>query len=232
MPRLIGIGTLRPWRGEPVAEQLGRLVGALQGARRPPSGRAAPPAATYSAAITTAAERMSIVSRRYCARPTLPASTSAPAMNAGFDAVTSCTSVDEAGVALVGALVERVLADHVGGGEQEQLRLRRRARTPRRPRGCACARAWCAIGAVRLVRSGRRLVPENFGMTPSSLCVLVWLCDGSGQGTGRTSGAESNGSARRRSHANEGSPSFAADRSGEIGLRTRAAEDTVQCSAH
>jgi hypothetical protein len=31
-----------------------------------------------------------------------------------------------------------------------------------------------AIGAVRFVRSGRRLVPENFGMTPSSLlCVVV-----------------------------------------------------------
>ena len=32
--------------------------------------------------------------------------------------------VDEAGVAIGGALVEGVLADHVGGGQQEQLRLR------------------------------------------------------------------------------------------------------------
>src|SRR3954466_4875124 len=30
-----------------------------------------------------------------------------------------------------------------------------------------------ATGAVRLVRSGRRLVPENFRMTPSSLLSLV-----------------------------------------------------------
>ena len=33
MPRLIGIGTLRPCVREPVAEHLGRLVGTLQGAR-------------------------------------------------------------------------------------------------------------------------------------------------------------------------------------------------------
>jgi hypothetical protein len=32
-----------------------------------------------------------------------------------------------------------------------------------------------AIGAVRLARSGRRVVPENFGMTPSSLLSVCWL---------------------------------------------------------
>ena len=56
-------------------------------------------------------------------------------MNAGFDAVTCVDEVDEAGVALVGALVEGVLADHVGGGEQEQLRLGVAREAPRRPRG-------------------------------------------------------------------------------------------------
>jgi hypothetical protein len=54
---------------------------------RPP----VPPAATYSEAITIAAERISIVWRKYWARPTLPASGLAPAMNAGLAAVTRCT---------------------------------------------------------------------------------------------------------------------------------------------
>src|SRR5690349_15069402 len=62
-----------------------------------------------------------------------------------------------------------------------------------------------ATGAVTLVRSGRRLVPENLDMTPSSLGCwprvfeVSWVFGGgdrSGQGTGWTSGAELNGRPR------------------------------------
>ena len=67
-------------------------IGFAQYLRATTERPAAPPAATYSAAITTAADRMSIVWRRYWARPTRPATRSAPAMNAGLDCVTLCTS--------------------------------------------------------------------------------------------------------------------------------------------
>src|SRR5262245_23368240 len=66
------------------------------------------------------------------------------------------------------------------------------------------------IGAVRLMSHGRRLVPENFGMTPSSL----W-CGGLSIGPVREPGgralAELNGTPFGAS-ANEGSPPIAADR--------------------
>ena len=69
------------------------------------------------------------------------------------------------------------------------------------------------IGAVRLVRSGRRLVPENFGMTPSSL-LWVWLLLWSFRSGNRANErCRVERRASRRFMPNEGSPSFAADRS-------------------
>ena len=118
---------------------------------------------------------------------------------------------DEAAVAVRGALVEGVLADHVGGGQQEELRLGVAqvgdAALVGEGRGGASVRT----GAVTLARSGRLRVPENFDMASLLSGVSVGR---SGQGTGRTSGAESNGGrtvARGAPHQ-EGSPSFAADR--------------------
>ena len=231
MPRLTGIGTLRPWRRQPVAEQLGRLVGTLQGARdhRPAAGAA-------GGDVLGGHHDRGRAHQHRLAQVLREADLAGLDVGAGDERRVRrrhlVHELDEARVALVGALVERVLAHHVGGGEQEQLRLRvARERLAALVGARALVRG--AIGAVRLVRSGRRLVPENFGhdVLLSFSCVVV-LCDGSGQGTERTSGAESNGDGPAGRFSQEGSPSFAADRRGEIGLGTRAAEDAVQCSAH
>ena len=45
-------------------------------------------------------------------------------MNAGFDAVTWCTRSTKRASRISGALVERVLADHVGRGQEEEVGLR------------------------------------------------------------------------------------------------------------
>ena len=173
--------------------------------------------------MTTAADRISIVSRRYCARPTLPAATSAPAMNAGFDAVTSWTSVDEPRVA---------------------HRRRARRTCPRRPcssprGGRAPTRGSRAYADTTLVRerargaradrrgevgapAGCRFVPENLAM--SSYLISCRRSEGR---------SENRVDERRRFERQavrpftpeEVRPSFAADRGGEVGLGTRAAED-------
>ena len=78
-------------------------------------------------------------------------------MNVGFDSVTACTSSTKPASRVVGALVERVLTDHVGDGQPEQLPLPARAErlAALRPAEAVLVRpsrpvrsGWCAAGAA------------------------------------------------------------------------------------
>lgn len=96
--------------------------------------------------------------------------------------------LDEPCVTCVGALVERVLAHHVGRAEQEQLRLR-----------VASEGVAALEGARALVRGRDRCGQVGTQRTPlgarelrhvvhlSLLCVVGRVVDGSGQGTWWTS---------------------------------------------
>ena len=85
-------------------------------------------------------------------------------MNAGFVAVTSCTSSTKRASRCVGALVERVLADHVRRREQEQVRLGVARVRRRRPRACSVRVVARADRCRQVDAQRRRLVPENFAM--------------------------------------------------------------------
>ena len=187
-----------------------RAAGRRATTDRPP----APPAATYSAAITTAAERMQHRLPQVLGQADLAGSTISAGDERRVRRGHLVDEVDEAGVAVGGALVEGVLADHVGGGQQEQLRLGVAQRRRRRPRRCGCARPSVRTGAVRLVRSGRRLVPENFDMTLSSLVAVGVVVMGPVRGQGGRAVPSRTAGARLpvAPLAKEGSPSFAADR--------------------
>ena len=120
-------------RGQPVAEHLGRLVRPLQGARdhRPAAGAARGDVlGRHDDRGRTHQHRLAqVLHETDLARVDVGA-----AMNAGFVAVTSWTSSTKRASRVVGALVERVLADHVRRREQEQVRLgvaRVRRRRPR-----------------------------------------------------------------------------------------------------
>lgn len=108
--------------GEPVAEHLGRLVGALQGAvdHRATTGTAGGDVlgSKHDRRRPHQHRLAQILRQTDLARVDVAGDERRVGLGHGVD------EVDEAGVAIGGALVEGVLADHVRGREQEQLRLR------------------------------------------------------------------------------------------------------------
>lgn len=148
---------------QPVSEQLSRLIGALE--------HAVDDGATSRTAGGHVLGRHHHRSRAHeKRRPQVGSEGGDESRVRGGHGV---DQADEAAVAVGGALVEGVLADHVGRCEQEQLRLCV-AKMGQAPSWASVRRAVVRTGAVRLVRSGRRRVPENLDMAVLLLLGCRW----------------------------------------------------------
>ena len=146
-------GEVAAMRRQPVADQLGRLVGTLQDA----GDNGAATGAAGGDVLGGHDHRGRAHAHRL---PQVRGQAGDEGRVGGGDVA---DQVDEAAVAVGGALVERVLADHVGGGQQEQLRLGV-AQVGAPPSWVRVRRPSVRTGAVTLARSGRRRVPENLDM--------------------------------------------------------------------